>query len=288
MGKGKCVDKNGKGYKSIGYYHVEAPTSEWEVEECMQRCQEKSYTSNVLASLVGFDVDNLSDPNYKWCTCYVSTSIYETPSGSCSRYDAQRCDLSAVPTGTGFVAGVDQAASHLYCFAWQEMSSYTRRALHNDDANDVSSDIHKSPSVKLPPDEHGSSRNLRSISAAGAATMEGKPRRRQQQQQLRALQQQQGPPNTTPATIRGEGVATVTFGRRVYRRNLKTGEEGWHWRQEGTRQLQIGATAGQFGMELTIYTSNYGYQEDSSALSQSFGVAVSILSALAGSFLIMI
>ena len=85
------------------------------------------------------------------------------------------------------------------------------------------------------------------------------------------------------ATIGGAGTATVKFKRRIYRRNLQTGEETWEetFHERRRRFLQLGAEevvgedgiSGPFGVQLEILTGPDAFTNflDDSSAQSTFG-----------------
>jgi hypothetical protein len=209
IGYGYC--QGSSDYKYIGYSMTDA-ANEYKIDQCRDTCITNFETYGIIENLVGFSVETKSATT-KDCICFSSTDPYfSLPSIECSYYGATgSCDLS--PTGTGLVQDVDASKDSIngngdhstFCYAWQTLDTYTRRRGLEEVAGSMddytrSREFLTSPTPK---------RNLRSSS--------------------RRSLQLSPPVGGSPTTVRGEGIATVNFGtrRRVYRRSLKTGEDGW-------------------------------------------------------------
>jgi hypothetical protein len=71
------------------------------------------------------------------------------------------------------------------------------------------------------------------------------------------------------AQISGAGIGTLKFTRRVYKRNLLTGEEGWSTKiGHLQRKLQVGKA--EFNVDLQVVTSNRDYEFSSSSPPTTF------------------
>jgi hypothetical protein len=71
------------------------------------------------------------------------------------------------------------------------------------------------------------------------------------------------------AQVSGAGIGTLKFIRRVYKRNLLTGEEGWSTKiGHVQRKLQVGKA--EFNVDLQVVTSNRDYAFSSSSPPTTF------------------
>lgn len=281
MGNGRCVSSTGAEYKSLTY----SKTSEWRIDECREQCTGKFVAYNIEKSLVGFYTYDPDTPN-KDCVCLAASGSYapggyNSPSTECSAYDATSCDLN--PSTSGPVSGVDIVTADQrnsdyeylrFCYAWQGLNPYTHRSLHEADRH------HRDAGATAAVDEPSKASPPMTIASTSLeSNLRGQKSVRQVQEDSRKLQTI--PEGANPASIRGEGVATIAFGHRAYRKNLVTGEEGWHFLKEGTRKMQV-SSAGSFGVEITIYRADYSFLFPDASAATTRGTALGLLAATLG------